>query len=79
MKINLLYSIITDYRYTIDVDEYFDEEEYGKPWEELTEDEKADFLYEIGIDLMSTAENDCSEYSLGEYIGFEDDEDCHYL
>ena len=75
MKINLMYDIIGCYPYEIDLEDYFNEEEYGKPWEELTEEEKDEFLFDLGSDLQLEAEKEFSEWSLGEMEDWEAEED----
>lgn len=73
MKINLMYDIVGTYPYTIDLEDYFDEEEYGKPWEELTEIEKESFLYDLGHQLHYDAERELGDWSLGEMEDWEED------
>ena len=73
MKITLMYDIVGSYPYTIDLEDYFDEEEYGKPWEELTDEEKDEFLFDLGIDLQYDAERELGEWSLGEMEDWKED------
>ncbi len=61
-----MYDIIGSYPYEIELEDYFDEEEYGKPWEELTKEEKDKFLYSLGDELHREAERDFGDWSLGE-------------
>jgi hypothetical protein len=75
MKITLMYDIIGTYPYEIDLENYFDEEEYGKPWEELTEEEKDEFLYDLGSKLQYEAEREFGDWSLGEMEDWEIEED----
>ena len=72
MKINLMYDIVGSYPYTIDLEDYFDEEEYGKPWEELTEEEKNTFLFDLGGQLRVAAEREFSDWSLGDMEDWEE-------
>ena len=72
MKINLMYDIVGSYPYEIELEDYFDEEEYGKPWEELTEDEKNEFLFDLGCQLQPAAEKELSDWSLGEMEDWEE-------
>ena len=75
-SVDIKYAIVGSYSYRVDLDEYTDDilDEYGKPWEELTDDEKDEFMYELGNELYQTAEAE-SDYSLGEIESWED-EDC---
>ena len=72
MKINLMYGIVGSYPYTIDLENYFDEEKYGKSWEELTEEEKSDFLFDLGNQLQGDAEREFSEWSLSSMEDWEE-------
>lgn len=72
MKINLMYDIVGTYPYEIDLEDYFDEEEYGKPWEELTEEEKDEFLFDLGSKLQYKAEREFGDWSLGEMEDWEE-------
>ena len=72
MKINLMYDIVGSYPYTIDLEDYFSEEEYGKPWEELTEEEKNTFLFDLGGQLRVAAEREFSDWSLGDMEDWEE-------
>ena len=72
MKISLMYEIVGSYPYTIELEDYFDEEEYGKPWEELTEDEKNEFLFDLGCKLQLAAERELSDWSLGDMEDWEE-------
>lgn len=72
MKINLMYDIIGSYPYEIELEDYFDEEEYGKPWKELTQKEKDNFLYDLGWELHYQAEKELSDWSLGEIEDWEE-------
>lgn len=74
MKISLMYEIIGSYPYTIDLEDYFDEEEYGKPWEELTEIEKEGFLYDLSHQLHCDAEREFSDWSLGDMEYWEEED-----
>ncbi len=65
-KITLMYDIVGSYPYEIDLEDYFDEEEYRKPWEELTNEEKDKFLYRLGDELQYDAEKEFGDWSLGE-------------
>lgn len=75
MTISLMYDIIGSYPYTIDLEDYFDEDEYGKPWEELTKEEKDDFLYDLSCQLHPYAERELSDWSLGDMESWEEEED----
>lgn len=72
MKITLMYDIIGSYPYEINLEDYFDEKEYGKPWEELTKEEKDEFLFDLGIDLRYEAEKELGDWSLGEMEDWEE-------
>ncbi len=72
MKITLMYNIIGNYPYEINLEDYFDEEEYGKPWEELTKEEKDEFLFDLGLDLHYDAEREFSDWNLGEMEDWEE-------
>lgn len=72
MKISLIYNIVGSYPYEIELYDYFDEEEYGKPWEELTDDEKNEFLYDLGVKLQYQAEREFADWSLGEMEDWEE-------
>lgn len=72
MKINLMYDIVGTYPYTIDLEDYFNEDDYGKPWEELTEDEKNEFLFDLGCQLQLAAERELSDWSLGDMEDWEE-------
>lgn len=65
MRVSLFYDIVGSYPYEIEIEEYFDEEEYGKPWEELTKAEKDDFLRDLGAELQYEAEREFGDWSLG--------------
>ena len=65
MKISLMYEIVGSYPYEIELEDYFDEEEYGKSWEELTNEEKDEFLHGLGDELQYDAEREFNDYSLG--------------
>lgn len=73
MKINLMYDIVGSYPYGIDLEDYFNEEEYGKPWEELTEEEKDKFLFDLGDKLQYDAEREFGDWSLGEMEDWEEE------
>jgi hypothetical protein len=66
MEVEILYEIVGSYHHTVNLDEYADDilDEYGKPWEELSDDEKNEFMLELGHQLYHTAEAE-SDYSLG--------------
>ena len=74
--VNIKYAIVGSYCYTVDLDEYADDilDGYGKPWEELSDDEKDEFMLGLGYELHQTADVE-SDYSLGEVESWED-EDC---
>lgn len=67
-----MYGIVGSYPYTIDLEDYFDEEEYGKSWEELTEEEKSDFLFGLGNQLQEAAEREFSDWSLSSMEDWEE-------
>lgn len=73
-SVNISYAIVGSYSYTVDLDEYADDilNEYEKPWEELSDDEKDEFMLELGYQLYQTAEAE-SEYSLAEVESWEDE------
>lgn len=73
-KVDIRYDIVGSYSYTVDLDEYADDilDEYGKPWEELSDDEKDEFMYGLGNELCQTAEAEC-DYSLGEIWSWNDE------
>jgi hypothetical protein len=75
MKINLMYDIVGSYPYEIDLEDYVDEEEYGKPWEELTVEEKNIFLFDLGSKLQNEAEREFGDWSLGEMEDWEEEEE----
>jgi hypothetical protein len=75
MKINLMYDIVGSYPYEIELKDYFDEEEYGKSWEELTKEEKDDFLFNLGDELQYKAEREFGDWSLGVMEDWEEEED----
>ena len=66
-SVDILYEVIGSFPYTVDLDKYEDDilDRYGKPWEELSDSEKDDFIYDLGYELYQTAEAE-SDYSLGE-------------
>ena len=66
MKITLMYPIIANYRYDIILEDYFNKEEYGKSWEELTTEEKNKFLFNLGYELHEEAEKESPTWNLGE-------------
>jgi len=74
MTVDILYEVVGSYPHTVDLDEYEDEifEKYEKPWEELSDNEKDEFLYDLGHELYQVAESE-SEYSLGKIEGWEDE------
>lgn len=74
MEVDILYEVVGSYPFTVDLDEYEDEilDEYGKPWEELSDSEKDEFLLELGYRLYQTAEYE-SDYSLGQIEGWNDE------
>ena len=72
MKINLMYDIVGSYPYEIELEDYFDEEEYGKPWKELTKEEKDKFLYDLGMNLQHQAEREFNDWSLGDMEDWEE-------
>lgn len=74
MKITLMYDIVGSYPYEIDLEDYFDEEEYGKPWEELAKEEKDEFLFDLGDKLQYDAEREFGDWSLGEMEDWEEEE-----
>ena len=74
-KITLMYDIVGSYPYEIDLEDYFDEEEYGKPWEELTDEEKDNFLYKLGYELQYKAEKEFGDWNLGEMEDWEEEEE----
>ena len=78
-SVNIRYSIVGSYCYTVDLDEYADDilDEYEKPWEELSDDEKDEFMLELGYQLYQTAEAE-SEYSLGEVESWEDEDSTNH-
>lgn len=67
-----MYGIVGSYPYTIDLEDYFDEEKYGKSWEELTEEEKSDFLFDLGNQLQEAAEREFSDWSLSSMEDWEE-------
>lgn len=74
MRVSLFYDIVGSYPYEIETEEYFDEEEYGKPWEELTHEEKDDFLRDLGAELQHEAEREFGDWSLGDMEDWEEEE-----
>ena len=74
MTVNILYEVVGSYSFTVDLDEYEDDilDRYGKPWEDLLDWEKDDFMYDLGHELYQTAEAE-SEYSLGQIESWEDE------
>ena len=76
MKIDILYDVVGSYPFTVDLDEYEDDilDKYGRPWEELSDSEKDDFIYDLSYELYQTAEAE-SEYSLGQVDGWNDEND----
>ena len=79
-EIDIMYEIVGSYRHTVDLDEYEEDilDRYGKPWDELTEDERLEFAYNLGIELLQTAEAE-SDYSLGTVEGYEDGDEDFWL
>lgn len=75
MKVDILYEVVGSYPLEVDLDGYEDDilDEYGKPWEELSDDEKDEFLYDLGHELYQRAESE-SEYSLGSIEGWDDED-----
>ena len=74
MKVNLMYDIVGTYPYEIELEDYFDEEEYGKSQDELTYEERDDFLSDLGIKLRYEAERELGDWSLGEMEDWEIEE-----
>jgi hypothetical protein len=74
MIVDILYEVVGSYPHTVDLDEYEDDilEKYGKPWEELSDSEKDEFIYDLGHELYQVAESE-SEYSLGQVESWEDE------
>lgn len=75
MKINLMYDIVGSYPYEIELEDYFDEEEYGKSWEEMTYEERDAFLFDLSIRLHGKAEKELGDWSLGEMEDWEIEEE----
>jgi hypothetical protein len=74
MKVDILYEVVGSYPFEVDLDEYEDDilDEYEKPWEELSDSEKDEFLCNLGYDLYNAAESE-SYYSLGQIEGWNDE------
>ena len=73
MEITFGYEVVGSYPVTIDIDE---EELQEEGWDEMTEDEKIDYLMDTYLDkTMHQAECECS-YSIGslDYIDFDGEE-----
>ena len=71
MKITFNYDIIGSYPYTVDLEDYIEEEE----WEKMTEEEQDDFMFDLGYKLQYDAERECSDWSLGEMENYTVEED----
>lgn len=69
-QIEIGYDVIGTHYYTIDTDDYLDEDDVK--WEDMTDEEKEDFVREVGSDVSWEAENDC-DYGLGSICGWYDE------
>lgn len=72
-EINIMYRIASSYSYPVDLDEYKQDilDRYEKPWGELTKDEKDEFIYDLGIELAETVEEE-SDRAIETVDGYED-------
>jgi hypothetical protein len=61
-QIEIGYDVVGTYYHTIDTDDYLDEDEIK--WEDMTDEEKENFVKEVALDASWEAERD-SDYSLG--------------
>lgn len=70
-RIEIGYDVVGTYYHSIDTDDYLCDED--TPWEEMTEEEKENFVREVAIDVSWEAERDIDEYSLGSLCSWEDE------
>ena len=68
-QIEIGYDVIGTHYYTIDTDDYLDED---VKWEDMTDEEKEDFVREVGADVSWEAENDC-DVGLGSVCSYYDE------
>ena len=69
-QIKIGYDVIGTHYHTIDTDDYLDEDEVQ--WEDMTDEEKEDFVREVGADVSWEAENNC-DFSLGSVCSYYDE------
>ena len=69
-RIEIRYDVVGTYYHSIDTDDYLWDED--TPWEEMTDEEKEDFVREVALDVSWEAERD-SDYSLGSLCSWEDE------
>lgn len=69
-RIEIGYDVIGTHYYSIDTDDYLGEDDVQ--WEDMTDEEKEDFVREVGTDVSWEAENDC-DFSLGPVCSYYDE------
>lgn len=74
MKVDILYEVVGNFPLEVDLDEYEDDilDRYEKPWEELSDSEKDEFILDLAYELYQTAECE-SDYSIGGIDGWDDE------
>ena len=70
-QIEIGYDVIGTHYYTVETDDYLDEDS-PKKWEDMTDEEKEDFVREVGMDVSREAEHDC-DYGLGPVCSYYDE------
>ena len=76
-SIHIGYDIIGTEYVDVDLDDWTDEiqDEYGRPWDELTDEEKHNFVYNFMVpEYQDEAERQC-DYSIGDCFSWQDE---HY-
>ena len=69
-QIEIGYDVIGTHYYTVDTDDYLDEDDLK--WEDMTDEEKEDFVREVGLNVSWEAERDC-DYGLGPLCSWYDE------
>lgn len=74
MIVDIEYSIVGNHRHRVDLDDYADEifDTYGMTWEELSDDERDEFIKDLGYLMFGAAESEC-EYTLGDIEAWEEE------
>lgn len=69
-RIEIGYDVVGTHYYSIDTDDYLGEDDVQ--WEDMTDEEKEDFVRDVGADVYWEAENDC-DFSLGPICSYYDE------